>query len=426
MSGVFTDKRNMIKYLPSRIRSSSGVWQNRPSKWIYELADQTTTSFRTNRGEQEVVAKDWEKVTYNPFTENSSNTFDNGHEFYTQKRFEDLSLKKWYFYDPGSLVAYEGPARLSFTGQLEFPVVDKMSLNDIKFYGAKAIASCAPLQPASSVSTLLGELLMEGLPFGAAALSSLVQRAKYFQSIGDMTLALKFGFEPLIREVVAVMTAVSNSSKIIEQYYRDSGRQIRRSFRFPIENSIVSSLASTGGYIFDVPLECYAIYGNGRVHQDLLIRKETWFSGAFLYHANQSYTLLGKAQEFGKLADRVLGTNITPEVLWELAPWSWLLDWKVNVGDAISNYTRFSDSSGLVLRYGYLMRKTLAQRTYTAETIRLKAGNLNSLQRTFTVIQKERYKATPFGFGLNPNTFSVDQWAILAALGLSKGGRALP
>jgi hypothetical protein len=52
-------------------------------------------------------------------------------------------------------------------------------------------------------------------------------------------------------------------------------------------------------------------------------------------------------------------------------------------------------------------------------------GKPVQLSQTFGTIQKIRRKATPYGFGLNPNTFSTRQWAIIAALGLTFGGNKL-
>jgi hypothetical protein len=37
--------------------------------------------------------------------------------------------------------------------------------------------------------------------------------------------------------------------------------------------------------------------------------------------------------------------------------------------------------------------------------------------------RKERWKATPYGFGLNMAGFTDQQWAILAALGMTKSPR---
>jgi hypothetical protein len=164
----------------------------------------------------------------------------------------------------------------------------------------------------------------------------------------------------------------------------------------------------------------------GPITQDTSLQQEIWFKGAFMYFANHSDTVSGKFEEFGRKANLVLGQNLTPETLWELAPWSWLVDWVLNVGDAMSNYTRFQNNN-LVLRYGYLMRKTTAINTFTVSGLRFKAGNKDPgpVSRSFVEVTKERYKATPFGFGLDPGTFSSEQWAILAALGLSKGGKAL-
>lgn len=142
-----------------------------------------------------------------------------------------------------------------------------------------------------------------------------------------------------------------------------------------------------------------------------------------MYHSNRDFKVAANIQRLAKYADLVLGTNLSPEVLWNLAPWTWLVDWKLNVTDAMSNYTRFQ-SDELVLQYGYVMRQTSSYNTYTLEKplVFTNGYRRSSLVRSYCVLQKERYKATPFGFGLNPRSFTAEQQAILAALFLSKFG----
>jgi len=39
--------------------------------------------------------------------------------------------------------------------------------------------------------------------------------------------------------------------------------------------------------------------------------------------------------------------------------------------------------------------------------------------------KKERIRASPYGFGRTPGSFSDRQWSILTALGMSNGGNKL-
>jgi len=435
MAGIYTDRRTIKKPLRAT-RNVGGGTVDLGLNWANVDVIQETTSFRT-KGSQDGIrgpeVSNFRKVRYNPFFEDPYNQWDTGHEFRTQKNFTQLSHYKWFCKVNGTPKFFRGPLFLTPTSGSDFvfPTVANMSVNDIKYYGARAIAQTSPLQPAANLAQTVGELLFEGLPFGYAAISSLFERAKYFRSIGSSTLALKFGFEPLIRDTVQIMSAVARFRDILNQYQRDSGQQVRRSYHFRTEDSIISgpwnpgtrvgtflSLSSGNGFLTPT---------SGPINLESRIHTKIWFKGAYVYSAPIAVSNLDKLLEFGRKADLVLGVNLTPEVLWELAPWSWLVDWIANVGDAMSNYTRFNSGDNLVLKYGYLMRHTVAVDTYTVSNIGFTDGQKpGTVSRSLITEKKERYKATPFGFGLDPASFNSEQWAILAALGLTKGGRALP
>jgi len=120
----------------------------------------------------------------------------------------------------------------------------------------------------------------------------------------------------------------------------------------------------------------------------------------------------------------VLGVKLTPEVLWNLAPWSWLADWFANIGDIIAINTALG-SDNLVLRYGYFMRHTT--RTLNADHSGVNFTKFHPGPVTFQakLEEKQRVRSTPYGFGLNTDSFTTQQWAILAALGLTKGDRKM-
>jgi len=123
------------------------------------------------------------------------------------------------------------------------------------------------------------------------------------------------------------------------------------------------------------------------------------------------------------VARKLLGADVDPEVLWDLAPWSWAVDWFSSVGDVIHNLSAYS-SDGLVLRYGYIMEHSIVRDTYTY------SGDLGLIPRcnftgrpadlVVTSEKKLRRRSSPFGFGLAMSELTTRQKAILAALGLSR------
>jgi hypothetical protein len=125
---------------------------------------------------------------------------------------------------------------------------------------------------------------------------------------------------------------------------------------------------------------------------------------------------------YAREADKLFGTDITPEVLWELTPWSWAIDWFTNAGDVLSNVSDYV-KYGLILKYGYIMETTMVKDTYTyvsyGDGTSTYPVDVPPLIMTSTV--KKRRKANPFGFGVAWDGLSPFQLAIAGALGLSKG-----
>lgn len=120
------------------------------------------------------------------------------------------------------------------------------------------------------------------------------------------------------------------------------------------------------------------------------------------------------------MSKKLLGISLTPDTVWNLAPWTWAVDWFSNAGDVVSNVTDWA-VDGLVLRYGYIMEHSLVRDTYTfvgPTTFQSESQRPQAL--IFSSERKLRRKATPFGFGLNWDGLSPRQLAIAAALGLSR------
>jgi hypothetical protein len=121
---------------------------------------------------------------------------------------------------------------------------------------------------------------------------------------------------------------------------------------------------------------------------------------------------------YASFARKLVGARISPEVLWELQPWSWLVDWYFNIGQILENIESFQ-TDGLVARYAYLMCTDVVTCDVATSRYSLR-GYLGEVSRRTVVTRKQRIRASPYGFGTNPATWSPERWAILAALGLTK------
>jgi len=290
--------------------------------------------------------------------------------------------------------------------------------------GSTAIARTIPTNPVAGVAQFIGEL-REGLP---AVPGRRLIGTKRASSLGDEYLNGAFGILPFVNDLRKFGDAARTSSEAIEQLKRDSGRLIRRRYSFPVERTVSTSVVSTNWYGSPALRTGVASPYSTSPGKLTLTREETyeyWFSGCYTYHYQDGDRAVDKMRAAEQRLNRLFGIRLTPETLWELAPWSWAADWFGNAGDVFHNISALGRDS-LVLRWGYVMCHYTCRDTYLAEGVSLKGNSSGPLSQTFITDVKKRVKATPYGFGLDPDTeFTPRQWAILGALGLSKGGRML-
>jgi len=340
----------------------------------------------------------------------------------------------WNLQNPAYRWVFHGPLVMPGYLSIVFPPAGRSSETELINYGTKAIANCAPTNSVVDLSTAILEVLREGLP---NLVGSLFWKDRA-RSIKDVSLSdevdavkhpsseflnVEFGWLPLINDVTKFAQGVAELSKRVEQLVKDSGKQVRRRYDFPpVDTSDVTvwrENVSPGMYpdasLFYDPLKV----NKGRVTRNRLTTVRRWFTGAFTYHIPPEW---GDAMAgHGALARHLLGTSLTPEILWNLAPWSWAADWFTNAGDVLHNASEMSSELGLIIRYGYIMEHSIVRDVYVFEG---ETGFLPgySGRPATLVLQTEvklRRKATPFGFGLSTGLTSR-QAAIVAALGASR------
>jgi len=131
---------------------------------------------------------------------------------------------------------------------------------------------------------------------------------------------------------------------------------------------------------------------------------------------------LGKLLEFEEKANHLLGLDLTPELLWQLTPWSWLIDWKLHIGNSIKSFSALQ-TDGLVVRYGYLMIEQHQKKTVGINNLIVRQNGAQSVVHpsfSYHTLMKERFRATPYGFGIDLNSLTLRQWSILGALGMTR------
>jgi len=306
------------------------------------------------------------------------------------------------------------------------------SVTDLNAYGTTAIARTRPDQSPAHLTQFLVELRRDGIPFAAKlSIREFKRLLKAFQDHGtsggvkrvaDYFLEDRFGLKPFVSDLTDFSRLTLNAKSLIEDLENNSGKLIRRRYEFPRESFSSSQGTSSSRNVFGPN----AHGGQFTIGENILptqveTHRDTWFKGAYRIFLPRD---LEPVSRFKALADKMrwdYGLDLDFEILWNLAPWSWLLDWELNLGDVITNINKFRDDA-VVLHYGYMMQKTAT--TYTVTNTGLFVPNAGPTRRIpdfqLEVTNKRRLRATPYGFGKTFGSLSVGQKAILAAIGITR------
>lgn len=373
-------------------------------------------------------------------------TISSGHKWPLKKGTVPIDsgggfLSQRVSYDPGGEVIDEnsgvttgtwyrqvGPVYANYYSALgavtDFPAPSSDAQLDA--IGSLLMSRALPTNPLSGMGQFLGELKKDGLP-SIPTIRAWKNRAAYFKRLSksgsDEYLNIQFGWVPFVKDIVDFCSVVKNASKHIQQYQKNSGKPVRRRRSLPEETSTTVTSPVNGYPSPAGPTQLYR--SAGKYTRTTVTSYKRWASFCFTYYLPvDDGTAIGKFRHYEALASKLFGLRITPDLLWKLAPWSWAVDWVSNAGAIIRNWSAFQND-GLVLRYGYVMEQVTVTRTDSLQGVVYKSGRTQSLRQVRTCTTKSRRRATPYGFGLNPQSFSAFQWSIIAALGISKAPRSL-
>jgi len=440
--GYQTQTRPLTDSVPKGRTWFQGSLWNTPSTGVPITAagiypTQETYSYRTGAraagvdgNEDELLSASNQGAVFShlkkEYQQSPQSLYDNGHEFRTIKKSVILSPvfdERWNQY--GYSYRYQGPMVMD-PGYTQGTWQQK-SQDSVGYYGPKAINACAPNHPMLNLAVSLAELYREGFPrLGAQLSKHLLEGKSIAASLGTSSkeyLAWEFGLKPILADYQNALGVFAGYQQRLFQARRDSGKMIRRSFRFPVQRS-TTVYPPSSGVVTPLAYDSTA-YGafqgsrGGIQRRNLLQSSEVWFTGAFTYFMQSDGNLIDKSKKLAQEAQLLTGFQFTPEALWNLTPWSWLSDWNVNIGTNISNATLLAQD-GLVMRYGYLMNHIHSDHEISMTGPVMKSGWAPWFHTIYRYEAKYRTKASPFGFGLDPNSFTTRQKTILAALGISK------
>ncbi len=356
---------------------------------------------------------------------------DTGHSWsLTQYKWEGPEVH-WHFSDGTYHWDYAGPPLHAVNGN--WSPWPSPGMTNIAEEGTNLFARAVPAPDMFNLAQFIGQF-NERLPRLSL---NILEKTKFFKSLGDDYLNVVFGWKPLLDDLQnlakAMMAAQSALTGELQVIRRDrKGKDVSSQ-----GGTLGVANGPMGAYPSLVPGAFQDIVPNGTsqgqvwpsfyysatgTHLETTSTSySTWFSGSFYIVPKLTYNPENYWERLGALLD----TNITPALLWELAPWSWLSDWFLNIGSTLATYES-AVNNRVLAQYAYVMEESSVTTRRVTSSFQANYGFLTAQTlpggySDFTVRTRRRQRANPFGFiGTTQKPLNGGQWAILGALGLTK------
>lgn len=321
----------------------------------------------------------------------------------------------------------------SYTVGDQIPLVSASGLASV---GADAIGRVAPSSDGVNLPYMVAELARD-MPRAIGA--SLFDGDAPIWKVGaDEFLNYVFGIAPTVRDLAKLADSLQNLSKRIIQIQRDAGRGVRRKYSYPVkikdETFTPSQVSNPGQLILAQRSSSYGLVMAsdiasriaGVTSSELHVREEVrdFFNGSFTYYIPAIAGFETKVSEYMASMNKLYHLQPSALAVYNLTPWSWLLDWCYDVSSLLRT-AEVTQDDNLVVNYGYVTRlgiRTLRQSTLVSATSGLSAGpsTVHTIRRSFRMV---RLRANPYGF-VSPLSSEITPMrvAILAALGISRSG----
>lgn len=314
------------------------------------------------------------------------------------------------------------------------------------------IRSTQPLASEADLLVSLAELIREGFPLGLVKglMKPGANRKALVKGFGGDYLNYTFGITPIIRDFDSVYRSLTKIDTTINQWIRDNAHEIRRRRRAERVTSYESLSIPRQQFNGSVQFRSYTagpdkigpafnFNGSGTPTSNTRfyerngtskLETDVSFSSRFSYQLSKLLVfdaVPGEVEE-SNLALRLNLTlhalGLSPEdfslqLAWNLTPFSWLVDWFVNIGDLFANLRAFQ-TAGLQMTYGYITAHQVRTVSWNSSFDVFNTSNVHRAHYSQGQIYVEKYvrriRATPFGFGLKLADLSANQKLILAAL----------
>ncbi len=286
----------------------------------------------------------------------------------------------------------------------------------------------APVVSEFSLGTFLGEL-REELP---RVIPGFINKAQSMRSVGGDYLNLEFGWKPLLSDLRGLATALTAASAGLFRPMSSSHRkrELPRKEAFTRFDLLARNNVPvfTGDYVQSIPDFPIPNKPIGSTFSSitslgsalLTTTTDRWFEGEFVFIPKAGFN----PKSYLDRLETLMSVDITPSVLWNLAPWSWLVDWSNDIGSAIASMEAAS-SSRILTSYYYGMEDVSVEYVARLRGIQGASGVLytgpSDFRSAMSKRRRKRVRGNPYGYtGTTNASLTGSQWSILGALGITK------
>lgn len=291
--------------------------------------------------------------------------------------------------------------------------------------------STAPDAKSASLAVTVLELLKGDVPSILRNFRRSVYKDRAVKYLGGEFLNVTFGWSPIIRDYIGMILVFLTIDRMI---YSESDRR-HRQFDGPTQTTTTFG-NTTPSLSFNGHSGTLNTSTNNAVLTTGSFYLETKKTVSENYRYSSRYSSIAKpstrSNAFADRAEEILrriGLVDDPTLLWELIPWSWLVDWALSLGASLANANTYSPITGkYAVDYAYVTTQSTVEIRERVVSFTKQSGNTNLIdsmqplrkEGVYISTARTRDRATPFGFGTQLGSLNASQFGILVALGLAK------
>lgn len=294
-------------------------------------------------------------------------------------------------------------------------------IGDVSSYGPGAYLKFSPVKPQVDLGQFFGEFkeIPRMLKTSCKNFVRLWQKDKRVfkpSNLADEYLNNQFGWVPFLSTMRDFHRVTRSLQRRIKRLIKHNGKwEVRGG---PVANRVLESFVmdeSNTDHRTEPGLGSLLDAGSHSYQLTSSLTQKVWFKGSYRYYIPKNIDLTNRWPM--DLITQIYGLRATPNLVYQLTPWSWLVDWFANIGDQLELADQRATYQ-LATKYAYIMGTT--QRRYDFCSTRIIAGQPHHFRWEGSYTRKQRKHATPYGFDVPYDELSPWKLSILGALGLTK------